>query len=67
MDVLALSGDLSIGECRAALLALYELTPCSLCRGGLVKRLAEAGELPGWMAEECRFDADPDTVALVTA
>lgn len=47
--------------------ALYELTPCSFCRESVVRRLAEAAELPRWMAEECRFDANPDTVALVSA
>lgn len=49
---------------RALLLRLYEEEPCSFCRGSVVGRLAALGGLPGWMAEECRHDAEPETVSL---
>lgn len=50
---------------RALLLRLYEEEPCSFCRGYAVRKLAASGGLPGWMAEECRYDAEPDTVSAV--
>ena len=57
--------DVAKGECEAALLEIYRRTPCSLCRGDAVSRLAREGLVPAWMAEECHFDADPDTTKLV--
>jgi hypothetical protein len=32
-----------------------------------VEKLLSLGDIPDWMAEECRFDAAPDTVALLGA
>jgi hypothetical protein len=59
--------DISAEESREPLLLLYACTPCSMCRGDAVSRLAKADQVPVWMAEECRFDADPDTVKLFNA
>ncbi len=51
-------------EARASLLLLYQRTPCSMCRNGAASGLVKIGQVPVWMAEECRFDADPDTASL---
>jgi len=59
--------DISVEESREPLLLVYACTPCSMCRGDAVSRLAKADQVPVWMAEECRFDADPDTVKLFNA
>jgi hypothetical protein len=48
-------------ESRAVLLRLYEDVPCSFCRGTAVSNLVASGGLPDWMAEECRYDAEPET------
>ena len=54
-------------ESRAVLLRLYEEEPCSSCRSTAVRKLAASpGGLPGWLAEECRYDAELDTMSLVT-
>jgi hypothetical protein len=53
-------------ESRAVLLRLYEEEPCSFCRETVVRKLAASGGLPGWLAEECRYDAEPDTVSLAS-
>jgi hypothetical protein len=60
------ANDVPPEESRAALVLLYQRDPCSMCRGEAVSRLVEAGQVPAWMAEECRFDADPDTARLFT-
>jgi hypothetical protein len=59
--------DILAEESREPLLLVYACTPCSMCRGDAVSRLAKADQVPVWMAEECRFDADPDTVKLFNA
>jgi hypothetical protein len=59
--------DVSVEESRSVLILLYERTPCSMCRGGAVSRLFKAGQVPAWIAEECQFDSDPDTVKLFAA
>ncbi|MCI3134305.1 hypothetical protein [Phenylobacterium aquaticum] len=66
LSVLALldKNDVSTDECRTTLLNLYEHTPCSLCRNSAVRTLVRRGAAPAWMADECRFDADPETVRL---
>jgi hypothetical protein len=51
-------------EAAGLLLRLYERTPCSRCRNDAVATLVALNVAPLWMAEECRFDADPDTVQL---
>lgn len=51
-------------ETRDMLLALYEKTPCSLCREQIVRRLHDHDLVPGWMARECEFDADPETASI---
>ena len=45
-------------ELNDALTALYELGPCSFCRGSAVRQLLLGGALPPALAEECRFDAN---------
>ncbi len=66
MDVLAVREKLAPDERHDALVKAYDKTPCSYCRRDVVRSLHEAGQLPRWMAEECRYDADPETVALVS-
>ncbi|ATQ42048.1 hypothetical protein [Caulobacter mirabilis] len=56
-----------IDESLDILVALYEHTPCSMCRGDAVSHLVKAGQTPTWIAEECRFDADPNTAGLFAA
>jgi hypothetical protein len=64
MDVLDIRGQLTPDERRDALLKAYDKTPCSFCREDVVAALRNDGDLPRWMAEECRYDADPETAAL---
>lgn len=66
LAVLALldENDVPTDECRTTLLNLYEHTPCSLCRNSVVRSLVRRDAAPAWMADECRYDADPDTVRL---
>jgi hypothetical protein len=42
------------------MLAVYEHSPCGLCRERVVKTMSELGITPTWVAEECRFDAQDD-------
>jgi hypothetical protein len=46
------------------LLRVYEETPCSICRGSSVEKLLARAEVPAWMEDEARFDADTDTARL---
>ncbi len=66
LAVLALldKNDVPTDECRTTLLNVYEHTPCSLCRNSAVTTLVGRRAVPVWMADECRYDADPDTVRL---
>jgi len=45
-------------EAIAALLALYERGPCSLCRRHAVALLAKLDPLPPWLIAECWWDAN---------
>jgi hypothetical protein len=54
-------------DCAPALTLLYERGPCTRCRGWAVEMLLERGQMPGWMREECRYDADLETRQLVEA
>jgi hypothetical protein len=67
MAVFGLLEDMDVPpeESRAVLLRLYEDVPCSYCRGTAVSNLVASGGLPDWMAEECRYDAEPETVEYV--
>jgi hypothetical protein len=69
LAVLNLTGenDVPVEESGDILILLYERTPCSMCRGDAVSRLFKAGQVPAWIADECRFDSDPDTVKLFAA
>jgi hypothetical protein len=51
-------------ESRDTLLHLYEVGPCSICRETVVSKLVASGSAPGWMAEECQYDAVPATATL---
>jgi hypothetical protein len=51
-------------EAADILLRLYDRTPCSRCRHDAVDTLAALDAAPQWMAEECRFDAEPETAEL---
>ena len=59
--------DVPLAEKRAVLISLYERSPCSLCRRKAVSKLQSAGDVPLSIAQECRFDADPDTARLFSA
>jgi len=65
--ILVAENSVTSAERREMLLLVYTCTPCSFCRRDVVSELLETHEVPGWMAEECRFDADPDTVKLFSA
>lgn len=54
-------------DCDCSWLAFraYELTPCGRCRRAAVKLLLDRRCAPGWLAEDCRFDSEPDTRALL--
>lgn len=62
LDIVARQDDPP--EACDVLLTLYDRTPCSRCRSDAVVALEKLQAVPPWMAEECRFDADPDTVGL---
>jgi hypothetical protein len=47
------------------LLALYELSPCGICRYKAVKMLARRGPLSAWLVGECRYDNYTDTRELI--
>ena len=47
-----------------ALRMLYDKGPCSLCRTHVVRLLVEMKRFPEWMAQECRWDANPNTRAV---
>ncbi|MEO6216203.1 MAG: hypothetical protein ABIO86_09240 [Sphingomonas sp.] len=59
--------DVPLAEKRAVLISLYERSPCSICRGNAVSKLQSAGDVPLPIAQECRFDADPDTARQFSA
>ncbi len=69
LAILNLTGenDVSVEDSADILLLLYERTPCSMCRADVVSRLFKARRVPDWMADECRFDSDPDTARLFAA
>ncbi|WP_293902895.1 hypothetical protein [Phenylobacterium sp.] len=64
LAILNLTGenDVSAEDSADVLLLLYERTPCSMCRADVVSRLFKAQRVPDWMADECRFDSDPEAV-----
>ena len=39
------------------MLFVYEYSPCSNCRGAAVKALIDTATIPGWVRDECRYDA----------
>ncbi len=51
-------------ESNDTLLQLYENDPCSECRRQVASNLFASGNMPDWMAEECRYDAEPGIAAL---
>ncbi len=61
---LVANASVSAAECRNLFVELYCQGPCSMCRSGFVEKLNETGDLPDWMANECLYDAAPDTAAL---
>lgn len=44
---------------------IYDTTPCSLCRKGAVETLIACNQLPDYIAEECRYDANEETQSIV--
>jgi hypothetical protein len=44
---------------------IYENTPCSICRTGAVRLLADRGALSTEIESECRFDVDAGTREIV--
>jgi hypothetical protein len=60
------SSPQALAECSGLLFKLYENGPCSLCRTDIVKGIIALGNVPTWLADECLYDAEPDTAALFT-
>ena len=65
MNIARISESIGTPELFPLLLFGYERTPCSSCRGRLVKELVELDVIPGWIAAECEHDAVSETRALV--
>ena len=40
------------------LIALYEQSPCSVCRQHIIDCLVKLANLPDWMIDECKYDAN---------
>jgi hypothetical protein len=53
-------------QSRASMHFIYERTPCSQCRFDCVKVLRDLGALPPNVAEECKYDSNDETRALVS-
>ncbi len=66
-QLLDLCGAHPGAESLHCLLYVYELSPCSTCRNRAVKALTDTNTAPAWVLNESRFDADPDTRALVVS
>jgi|GEM_PF-3202849 len=43
------------------LLLVFEKVPCALCRHTCLEIIQSLAEIPDWMIEECRYDADSGT------
>ena len=65
MDLLDVFEAHEAPETGDALLAVYEHTPCSCCREQAVKALLGRTQLPDWVRDECRFDANEGIRQLV--
>lgn len=52
-------------EAADCLLWVYEHTPCAHCRGSAVAKLLATKSLPPVFAEECLFDCEKETRALI--
>ena len=52
-------------ESVESLCKLYELGPCAFCRQQVVELLIEHDALSNAMREECEYDANSDTRALI--
>lgn len=52
-------------EALGCLLHVYELSPCSTCRWQAVEAMVGSNTTPAWVLAEARFDAVPQTRALV--
>ena len=64
-EVLDLCEAHSSVDALDCLLYVYEFSPCSTCRARSVTALIEMDIAPAWILNESKFDADPDTRALV--
>lgn len=53
-------------ELRAVARWVYRYTPCTICRRSIVEWMIETDTLQAVIAEECAYDADPDTQALAS-
>lgn len=65
MEVLELCQAHTAIDALDCLLYVYEFSPCSTCRANSVRALIEINVAPDWVIRESKFDADPDTRALV--
>jgi len=52
-------------DCSWLAYRLYESSPCGHCRGSAARMLLRRQLAPDWLGEECRYDSEPDTRALV--
>jgi hypothetical protein len=65
MNLLQLLEQNDQARCDVAAPLIYEATPCSMCRRGAVELMINRGALPVHAREECGFDVDAETQALV--
>ncbi len=47
-------------DCSRLGIVAYASNPCQICRGDAVRLLHRRGAAPGWLTEECRYDAEDD-------
>lgn len=67
MDLLRIFETNRSDDAKASMLFVYERTPCASCRQDSVKVMHVLGVLPASVADECRYDSEEETRALVGA
>ena len=58
LNLLSIAGSHRDPALAGCLLWAYELTPCSLCRGSIVRKLVRLRRAPRWLLGEAIHDAD---------
>lgn len=65
MDVIKVLEANPQADCSELGLIAYARTPCQNCRHDSARLLLQQHVAPAWMPDECRFDCDAETQALV--